>query len=606
MELKPNEPIDNSMWILALLPDRLPGYVSDKKFGGQLVIRPLIAGLPLSDGTSVQRFFAHNGNANVNDYVTFSWKNPGERVFDKTQQKYRDPVAINVQVVEEEECKEIVDNVRKILAIELQLQLEQQQNELQKEREILIQQAEEIAQQRTQNLRDELNRKAQDLLQQEILLNKERQDLDKQQEYVELRASEAEKAEHLWVALEPYRAALPLISEDETSILPEPLPLPENLGQQWNQMLHSSGLTLPNYVGVSYLLSLVSAFYTGSLVLLNGSVGVGKTSLIRHSANLIGGKSTVVPVRPAWLDSGDLLGFFDPLSETFRPTPFLTALKDAKKQPDRLNLVCLDELNLAKIENYGSDLLSSLEYSRSEQVKQNVLLYSESIETELIEEARLLYDEQARDTKQAQRIRRIQNLLKDYPSNFAIPKNLVLLGTLNSDETTYDLSPKVIDRSFVITYPLADLTIETVFEPLNPQSICKNISVSNLLSEINSRITRETEGWETIAQWNTQYLFQLGIPLGHRAKRDYAAFNAAANCLGLTNQECLGYFIATKLLPRISFFKDSASNQNNRDNLCRNWFKELDAYRGFGVKDIINELLKQLDDDRRRNIRYWG
>ena len=606
MELKPNEPVDNSMWILALLPERLPGYVSDKKFGGQLIIRSLIAGLPLSDGTSVQRFFAHTGNANVNDYVTFCWKNPGERVYDQTQQKYRDPLAVNVQVVEENESKQIVDDIRKIFATELQLQLEQQQYQLQQEREILTQQAQEIAQQRTQDLRDELNHKAQDLFQKEIFINKECQRLDEQQKHIELRAAEAEKAEYLWVALKPYRLAIPLVSEDENSIITESCPLPKNLGQQWNQMLHSTGLALPNHVAVSYLLSLVSAFYSGSLILLNGSVGVGKTSLIRQSADLIGGKSNVFPVRPAWLDSADLLGFFDPLSETFRPSPFLTALKDAKKQPDRLHLVCLDELNLAKIENYGADLLSSLEYSRFEQVKQNLLLYSESIETELIEEARLLDEEQARDSKQAQRLKRIQNLLKDYPSNFPIANNLVLLGTLNSDETTYDLSPKVIDRSFVITYPLADLKLEIVSEPLNPHSICKDISVSNLLTAINERIDRKPEVWETIVKWNAQYLSQLGIPLGHRAKRDYAVFNAAANCLGLTNNECLGYFITTKLLPRISFFKDSAYNQDNRDKLCRDWFNELDTYQNFGVSEILNQLREQLDDERRRNVRYWG
>ncbi|MDB9454401.1 AAA family ATPase [Dolichospermum circinale CS-534/05] len=606
MEHTPDTSFQNSMWIIALLPDKLPGYVSDKKAGGQLIIDPLVAGLPLSDGTVVKRFFAHNGNANINDYVTFSWRNPGQRMYNKIQQKDRDPLAVNVQVIREDEALQIVDDIRKTFAIELQIQLEQQQNELQQQIEKVTQQAEETAQQRTQFLRDELNRKEQDLLQQKILLDEERQHLDQQQKHIELRVAKAEKAERLWVALEPYRAAIPLVIEDENSIPSEKCPLPENLGQQWNQMLNSSGLTLPNYVGVSYLLSLFSALYTGSLVVLNGSVGVGKTSVIRQSANLIGGKSTIVPVRPAWLDSADLLGFFDPLSETFRPSPFLTALKDAKKQPDRLHLVCLDELNLAKIENYGADLLSALEYSRSHQVKQNLLLYSESIETELIEEAKLIHEEEQRDSKQTQRLRRIQNILKDYPSNFSIPKNLVLLGTLNSDETTYDLSPKVIDRSFVITYPLADLTLETIPEQLNYQSISKDISVSNLRDEINLRTSGQIEGWETIVKWNKQYLFQLGIPLGHRAKRDYSVFNAAAHLLGLTDKECLGYFIATKLLPRISFFKDSAYNQDNRDNLCRNWLQELDTYRDFGLTEIIKELLNQLDDERRRNVRYWG
>ena len=46
-------------------------------------------------------------------------------------------------------------------------------------------------------------------------------------------------------------------------------------------------------------------------------------------------------------------------------------------------------------------------------------------------------------------------LLK-WRSQQPVPQNMILLGTLNSDETTYDLSPKVIDRSYTITYPIAD------------------------------------------------------------------------------------------------------------------------------------------------------
>ncbi|MDB9484221.1 hypothetical protein PN476_16550, partial [Dolichospermum circinale CS-537/05] len=123
MEHTPDTSFQNSMWIIALLPDKLPGYVSDKKAGGQLIIDPLVAGLPLSDGTVVKRFFAHNGNANINDYVTFSWRNPGQRMYNKIQQKDRDPLAVNVQVIREDEALQIVDDIRKTFAIELQIHL---------------------------------------------------------------------------------------------------------------------------------------------------------------------------------------------------------------------------------------------------------------------------------------------------------------------------------------------------------------------------------------------------------------------------------------------------------------------------------------------------
>ena len=124
---------------------------------------------------------------------------------------------------------------------------------------------------------------------------------------------------------------------------------------------------------------------------LNGTVGVGKTSIIKHSANILGGQSNIIPVRPAWLDPSDLLGFYDPLQEIFRPAPFLSALNEARKNKDRLHLVCLDELNLARIENYASDLLSQLEYSRQSN-DEGLTLYSRDIWEHLREECIFLFD----------------------------------------------------------------------------------------------------------------------------------------------------------------------------------------------------------------------
>ena len=388
-------------------------------------------------------------------------------------------------------------------------------------------------------------------------------------------------------------------------------------------MLESSGLLLDPSIGTSYLLALLSAFYSGSLILLNGSVGVGKTSLVEYSATLLGGQHAVIPVRPAWLDPSDLLGFFDPLSVTFRPTPFMTALKDANKHPDnkhpdRLFLVCLDELNLAKIENYGADLLSSLEYSRKETSsahQRGLLLYSESIERDLKYELEVLEENSILDIKQTLRIRTIESMLNEYPANFAIPKNLVLIATLNTDETTYDLSPKVIDRSFVITYPPADLGNDGVETPFPPESIKQEISVDSLKNEIKKQLCgKNNGGWKEVVKWN-EYLSQhkLGIPLGYRAKKDYKVFSAVAHCLGIEEKEYLGHFLFTKILPRISFFKginfDNTDN-TSREDLCRQWFEEVEGDEGLGasevIKIVINQMREQLNDERQHHVRYWG
>ncbi|MFN5967951.1 MAG: hypothetical protein ACK46E_23125, partial [Pseudanabaena sp.] len=141
-------------------------------------------------------------------------------------------------------------------------------------------------------------------------------------EAIDQRQSDFEKKElkikEVLKTIEPYRLAVPI----ETEKLPvsEPSPLPEKLGIKWHSQLQTEDFYVSRNIANSFLLSMLSGFYSGGIVLLNGSVGVGKTSIVKHSAKLIGGFHEIIPVRPAWIEPADLLGFFDPIHEIFRPT----------------------------------------------------------------------------------------------------------------------------------------------------------------------------------------------------------------------------------------------------------------------------------------------
>jgi hypothetical protein len=359
---------------------------------------------------------------------------------------------------------------------------------------------------------------------------------------------------------------------------------------------------------------MLSGFYSGGIVLLNGSVGVGKTSIVKHSVKLIGGSCAIIPVRPAWIEPADLLGFFDPIHEIFRPTPFLTALKNAENK-DNLHLICLDELNLAKIENYASDLLSKLEYSREPNAsnEHSLQLFSEDIGKELLDEARHLHEQEAPDSKQRVRLKRLQMFLQKWRSHQPVPQNMILLGTLNSDETTYDLSPKVIDRSYTITYPIADFNQlpKQVTNQLATQ--INSISSSKLRQVLHDGykknwdlvINGKSQDWVKIQQWQKDYFAEasaLGTPLGYRTMKDYAVFCAIADWLELNQKEAFGHFLFTKILPRITFFKDNQTN-----SLFQEWLKELKQnYKTYDPANILDRLERQLNDERRQIVRYWG
>jgi hypothetical protein len=144
-----------------------------------------------------------------------------------------------------------------------------------------------------------------------------------------------------------------------------------------------------------------------------------------------------IAVRPDWTDNRGLLGYFNPVLERYIPTPFLRFLLNAAAEEQRAAqesrssapfFAILDEMNLARVEHYFSDFLSSLESG------QPLHLHNDE-RTE------------AGETEDGTAI----------PRELQVPANVYFTGTVNVDETTYMFSPKVLDRAFVIEFDRVDL-----------------------------------------------------------------------------------------------------------------------------------------------------
>lgn len=187
--------------------------------------------------------------------------------------------------------------------------------------------------------------------------------------------------------------------------------------------------------GFAYPPGLIENFYlslkTKPFVILAGVSGTGKTKLIKLFAEAMGatsenGQFTLIPVRPDWSDPSDLIGYSD-LSGKFRPGRVTEVLLEASQNPSKPYFICLDEMNLARVEHYFSDMLSILETQewRDERIATAPILHSSSL---------------------------VQDEDQEVYGNLSIPENVYLVGTVNMDETTHPFSKKVLDRANTIEF----------------------------------------------------------------------------------------------------------------------------------------------------------
>lgn len=171
-----------------------------------------------------------------------------------------------------------------------------------------------------------------------------------------------------------------------------------------------------------------TAMKSSNLVILAGMSGTGKSCLVQTYSRALGLEDhqlAFISVRPDWSDDTDLIGYTDMLHKVYRPgdSGLINVLRDAAKEEnrDKLYLVCFDEMNLSRVEHYFSQFLSVLEKEHNRELR----LYNDDL-------TQCLYNSTL------------------YPPTIPIGDNVLFVGTVNLDESTYHFSDKVLDRANVI------------------------------------------------------------------------------------------------------------------------------------------------------------
>ncbi|WP_250386239.1 AAA family ATPase [Escherichia coli] len=394
---------------------------------------------------------------------------------------------------------------------------------------------------------------------------------------------------------------------------------------------------------------------THDLIILAGDSGSGKTNLVQSFAKAIGGVSKIIPVKPNWTSSEDLLGYYNPLEKKYLVTPFLEALIEAKQNPDIPYFICLDEMNLARVEYYFADFLSKLE-ERNEQP--TIQLYSDDEAAHVLAELKgvvsvisnaqekfskngivdfvaLMQDEEINaEMKRAFGFSDKDSLIKYHgdirrmlagvlgtPSSITIPANVRIIGAINIDETTHYLSPKILDRAHVMKFKSPLLTDwDAIFDEIDSYGL-DDVTLPLVfdIEELGERtpypkFERTNEFCELFTTLNRDVFDPLGVEFGMRTIRQGLNYVSLFSDVNDNKSLAINNFIVHKVLPKFTFDGDKQVGDYSKAELVSRVFlprleslldNQAEITAEFSCTKSVERLVKTAESND-GVVNYWA
>lgn len=348
------------------------------------------------------------------------------------------------------------------------------------------------------------------------------------------------------------------------------------------------------------LLRLLASLRAKGFAILAGHSGTGKSRYVKKLAYMtcnveelrkegeLPGNYLILQVKPNWHDSTELLGFRNAMDgNRYQKTSLIEFLFKAYHYKDTPFFLCLDEMNLAPVEQYFAEFLSAME--SEEPVALNDIKADESNLFEL-----------GCEYKDA----------REYLSKngFSIPKNLFIVGTVNMDETTNQFSRKVLDRAFTIEMTDVDFTKFGSVEKPSYSDTLKEPYVKELLGgvfaadKLDEDDTKEGSPLVKVQKALAETPFAIAYRFASEytlLKRALAVFDDGEKKIGLDpfDQAAL-----MKILPRIAGEADyirKVYGEEGKDGLRK-------ALEGKKVSlEKIKTILKRAKDTNAQYITFW-
>ncbi|MBO7449558.1 MAG: hypothetical protein J6U54_04245 [Clostridiales bacterium] len=298
----------------------------------------------------------------------------------------------------------------------------------------------------------------------------------------------------------------------------------------------------------------VAGMASTKLIILQGISGTGKTSLPYSFGKFLGIDATIASVQPSWRDRTELFGYFNEFTKNFNETEVLRRIYAANYNDD-VNMILLDEMNIARIEYYFAEMLSILEMPNAEEWQLDLVPSVWSTDPEKLNKGKL-----------------------------KIPQNIWYIGTANNDDSTFAISDKVYDRAQPINLDAKGVAFEA---PDTPPICISFTHLDELFKAAYDKYPISEENLKKIHQLDLWVIEKLRVAFGNRIIKQMGLFVPVYVACGGDELDGIDYVLATKIFRKF----ESLNLAMLRDEL-----KELCQYlnKTFG-RGKMNESIAYLE-----------
>ena len=271
-------------------------------------------------------------------------------------------------------------------------------------------------------------------------------------------------------------------------------------------------------MGLYYEKNVIRLLFAGlastKLILLQGISGTGKTSLPYSMGKFFKHDATIASVQPSWRDRTELFGYFNEFTKRFNETEVLKRIYEASYNDD-INVVVLDEMNIARVEYYFAEMLSVLEMPDASEWQIELVPSSWENDPKHLGDGKL-----------------------------QIPQNVWYVGTANNDDSTFAVSDKVYDRALVINLDSKGIAFDA------PETEPMDISysyVESLYKKAEAENPVSQKILDDISDVDMYVIQKFRIAFGNRIIKQLKVFVPVYTACGGTEIEGIDYILATKV-----------------------------------------------------------